>query len=156
MPLSPYCQDPAHLYSAECQLGNNPGTYSPTPNDPYGGLIPNVAVIASPSTVWTGTGTYSRTLQSILSGLALWRGASAVPVPVQLQTAPVNPVLIGGGYGQDPYGGNRAAGGSAGSNFAGQMQLLIEKHPGTVAISGAIFVAFIIGQLKPKRTARGY
>lgn len=140
MPLSEACQ--RNLYSPECQFA----TYTPTELDPYGALGNmggNVggggAVIASPSTVWTGTGVYSRTLQSILSGIGLLRGAQTIPTAVQLQ-AQQNP----------SYGGQQAQQNlyipppKAPSNFSGKLQALIEKYPGTIAVGGALLVAVMV------------
>lgn len=137
--VSEYCR--THLYSMECI---NP-MYTP------GGGTPNViggGVIASPSTVWTGTGVYSRTLQAILSGLGVIRGVGTIPTATQFIQAPGQQVYGSGGY------GNTAAGGNPGQNFSGQLQYIIETHPGYVAIALAIAGAFAVGALKKKPAYR--
>lgn len=107
-----------------------------------GGVNVQGTVLASPSTVWTGTGVYSRTLQAILSGIGMLRGVNQVPTATQFIQAPTQ-----GAY---AYGGQVPAGyypASAGGNLAGSLQRTIERYPGTVAIVGAVSAALIIGKL---------
>ena len=116
-------------------------TYNPIFTNPIGSgqgqTIPNVT--ATGAGVQINNTTLDKTLNAILSGLALVKGANQIPT-----TLPAN----GGGYAVDPY--QQAAylqamqGGQQDGTAAGKVENWVKQNTGVVLIGGAIVVALMM------------
>ena len=140
--ISQYCYN--HPDDEECFYGdgtyNGNGTWGGN-NQGGGGGIPNWSINQGGATGQSGT--YSQTLQAILSGIALFQHQPYVPTSVQPVQQPVYIPNQQGQYGVGNYG--------AGQNTLGSLQNFITKNSGAMLLVGAGIVLFM---MRPPSRAR--
>jgi hypothetical protein len=115
-------------------------SYNPVFTNPVGQqTIPNVT--ATGAGVQINNTTLDKTLNAILSGLALVKGANQIPT-----TLPAN----GGGYAVDPYQqaaylqAMQGTGVAQDGTAAGKVENWVKQNTGVVLIGGAIVVALMM------------
>lgn len=93
-------------------------------------------IIATPGGITSNNNKLDSVLSSILSGLALLKGAKQVPTTVSGELPPT--VIYQGAS------GGIGAGAGSGGNIAGQIQNLVQKNPGAVLIGTVVIVALFL------------
>lgn len=133
-PLYGAAADYCYEYPGDCYWQNGvPVDSNPYPAPQSSPRIPQI--LATQQGITSNNNKLDSVLSSILSGLALIKGARGVPTTLSNE-----PVYIPV---QAPLG-NNSYGGGGGGNTAGQLQAFIQKNTGAVLIGTVLVVALFM------------